>query len=464
MRWDLKKNVAPVVVVLGTIVSMPAETSAQCQSMLAPAGEAGDKIGGSIASDGSAVILGAPNVAGGGAAYVFSIGPGGWQLVATLQPEHLSSVASFGTSVALDGNIAIVGANRQRFEGAEVGAAFVFKRSHDMWTLTDELRDPEPSDGDAFGYSVSLSGNYALIGAPGDDVAGASSGKAIIFKRQGQNWSAHSELTAPNGASGDEFGFSVDLSGNDAIVGAYGHDEKGVSNTGAAFVYERQGNNWNLADKLLATNGQIGDVLGRSVGISGDRAVVGAIGVEIDGAIDAGAAYIFARDGSGWTQETLISASDASFLDLFGHAVAIDGDTAVVSAIFGDGTVENGGSVYVFQRGSSGWAESALLSAEDAVSFGRYGESVALGADGTAAATGATGNASEDPGVGYTVDLAPEPCPADLTGDCIVGGADLAMVQAAMGPCEGCPEDLNGDGMVGFREILIIYRAWGPCD
>jgi hypothetical protein len=461
VAWEWKKGVAPAVV-LGAIVAMPAETSAQCQTELSPTGSPGDKIGASIATDGSRAVVGAPNTAGGGAAYVYVNGGSGWELEDTLQPPNLNVTASFGTSVDIDGNLVVVGANRRRVGNAEVGAVFVYRRSQSGWNLTTEVRDPEPVDGDAFGYSVSLSGNRMVVGAPGADLAGNSSGKTMVYRKFGASWGAEEVLTGPGAGAGDEYGFAVSLSGNYAIVGAYGHDANGISNAGAAYIYRRQGSNWHLDGTLTASNGAIGDVFGRSVCISGDRAIVGAMGADVDGEIDAGAAYVFVNTGLGWTQDGILSASEPTFIALFGHAVAIDGEKALVSAIFGDHAVNEGGEVYVFE--GAGWGEAGILTAPNAVSFGRYGDSVALGAAGAVAAVGVTGDAAVDPGEAQAVDLEPAPCPYDINFDCAVDGGDVAMVQAAMGPCPGCNEDLNGDGVVSFADILLIYQNWGSCN
>jgi len=144
------------------------------------------------------------------------------------------------------------------------------------------------SDGgeeDYFGTAVSISGNYAIVGAYGDDDNGSNSGSAYVFERTGDGWIQLAKLTASDGASDDYFGRTVSISGNYAIVGAYGDDDNGLS-SGSAYIFEKPVDGWvdtTETAKLTASNGRSNDYFGTAVSISGDYAIVGAYRGSVNG-------------------------------------------------------------------------------------------------------------------------------------------------------------------------------------
>ncbi|MCP3904824.1 MAG: hypothetical protein GY715_14450, partial [Planctomycetes bacterium] len=208
-----------------------------------------------------------------------------------------------------------------------------------------------------FGFSVAVSGNTTIVGAYYDDDAGSESGSAYVFERGHGgtgNWGQVAKITADDAAAGDHFGVSVSISGDTAIVGATWDDDAG-SNSGSAYVFERdQGGtgNWGQVAKLTADDAADGDSFG-TVSVSGDTAIVGATMHDHTGRIHAGAAYVFERDHGGpdnWGQVTKITADDAATGDAFG-TVSLSGDTAIVGA-HGDDHAGglNAGAAYVFER------------------------------------------------------------------------------------------------------------------
>jgi hypothetical protein len=146
---------------------------------------------------------------------------------------------------------------------------------------------------DRFGQSVSISGDYAVVGAYYDDDNGGNSGSAYIFKRYGTNWSQQAKLTASDAAAIDQFGVSVSISGNSAIVGAWNDDDSG-SNSGSAYMFKRSGTSWPQQAKLLAADGAASDYFGNSVSISGAYAITGAY-YDDDKGDDSGSAYMFGK-------------------------------------------------------------------------------------------------------------------------------------------------------------------------
>ena len=196
--------------------------------------------------------------------------------------------------------------------------------------------------GDMFGVSVSISGNNAIVGARRDNDAGSQSGSAYLFVRDGENWAEQAKLTASDAEAGDFFGYSVSISGDYAIVGSFGDDDDGF-NSGSAYVFKRDGTSWAEQTKLTASDAEAGDNFGHSVSISGDNVIVGS--PEGNGR---GSAYLFVRGGEIWAEQAKLVASDADLPDFFGFSVSISGGTAIVGA-FGDEDLEIlNGSAYVF--------------------------------------------------------------------------------------------------------------------
>ena len=222
--------------------------------------------------------------------------------------------------------------------------------------------------GDRFGSSVALSGDTALVGARNDDDDGTDSGSAYIFARDEggpDNWSGVTKLTASDAAAEELFG-SVALSGTTALIGARGDDDGG-DRSGAAYIFERDvggPDSWGEVVKLTPSDGSARDFFGRSVALSGDTALIGADGND-EAAFGAGAAYIFERDVGGpdsWGEVTKLTASDTAAGDSFGGPVALSGDTAIVGAGSKAGDICcNVGAAYVFERNAGGpdnWARS----------------------------------------------------------------------------------------------------------
>jgi len=284
--------------------------------------------------------------------------------MATLPTEEAKLTASdgaasdyFGWSVALSGDTALVGADNNDDDGANSGSAYIFERNNsgaDNWGEVKKLTASDGAAGDIFGYSVGLSGDTALVGAWGDD---SGQGAAYLFERNTggvDNWGEVAKLTASDGAASDSFGSSVSLSGDTALVGAPYNDT-----FGSAYIFKRNSggvDNWGQTKIITASDSAAGDEFGSSVALSGDTALVGAYFDDDDGA-NSGSAYIFERNDGGadnWGEVKKLTASDAAAGDDFGRSVALDGDTALVGARDGDGAIADSGSAYIFERNSGG--------------------------------------------------------------------------------------------------------------
>ena len=281
---------------------------------------------------------------------------------------------SFGRSVSVSGDYIVVGAFTDGDNGLNSGSAYIFKRNGTSWTQEVKTLPSDGAAGDQFGNSVSISGDYAVMGARYDDDNGSSSGSAYVFKRTGPSWVQEAKLLSSDGAADDWFGFSVSISGDYAVVGAFGDDDNGTS-SGSAYVFKRTGTSWTEEAKLLPSDGATDDWFGNKVSISGDYAVVGAWGDDDNGSFS-GSAYVFKRTGTSWAQEVKLLASDGAASDYFGFPVSILGDYAVVGAS-GDGS----GSAYVFKRTGTSWAQEVKLLASDGAASDYFGFSVSITVD-----------------------------------------------------------------------------------
>ncbi|MEW6744764.1 MAG: FG-GAP repeat protein [Planctomycetota bacterium] len=312
---------------------------------------AAGRFGWSVAVDADTIVIGAPydNVganADQGSAYVFEEGAGGWAQVAKLAASDGAGGDEFGGSVALSGDRALVGAEGDDDHGDWSGAAYVFEKVAGVWTQVAKLTASDGAAYDDFGHSVAVSGDQALVGANLDDDHGSWSGAAYVFEKVAGVWTQVAKLTASDGAGFDEFGESVALSADTALIGTQQGDGN-EADSGCAYVFQKVGDLWRERAKLAATDGAYGDYFGHSVCLSGDTALVGAL-FDDDNGVDSGSAYVFQRIGGLWTQEAKLTPSDGAAGDSFGCSVGLSNDMALVGAYLGNNGV-NSGSAYLFE-------------------------------------------------------------------------------------------------------------------
>ena len=289
----------------------------------------------------------------------------------------------FGFSVSVDGDAAIVGAQFGDGLGPDTGAAYVFRRVGSSWVQEAKLTASDGAAGDLFGVSVSIDDDAAIVGANGDGHFGDLSGAAYVYRRVGSAWVEEAKLLASDGAIFDRFGSSVSISGDLVVIGSNGDDDLSTNtgfNSGAAYVYHRVGSAWVEEAKLLANDRTALDQFGRSVSIDGDAVIVGALygdGLEVD----SGAAYMYRRVGSAWVEEAKLLANDGAANDEFGFSVSISGDAVIVGARFDDGFGVNSGAAYVYRRVGAAWVEEAKLLASDGAANDEFGFSVSISGD-----------------------------------------------------------------------------------
>ena len=379
----------------------------EVRSIPPPSVALGGSFGDSVAISKHTVIIGAynddDNGTWSGSATIYQRDAEGvWRYVKKLLASDGAVSDSFGIAVAIHGTTALVGAFRDDVDGNQAsGSAYIFERDaggDNNWGEVKKLLAKDGQARDEFGISVAISDNTALVGAFEDDDSGYDAGSAYIFERHAggwHNWGQFKKLLASDGAEGDKFGASTAISAKTLVVGARFDDDFG-KDAGSAYIFELvEDEQWELVTKLRASDGDSSDGFGSSVSISENTIVVGAVGDEENGSA-AGAAYIFERDAGGvenWGEVRKLLASDGQPGDRFGHGVAISGDTVLIGAYADTDNGDYSGSAYLFQRnvgGVNNWGEVRKLLASDAQAGDRFGRSVALSAD--TALIGAYGN------------------------------------------------------------------------
>jgi hypothetical protein len=324
----------------------------QQAKLLASDGAAGDEFGYCVDLDGDTALVGAihddDNGADSGSAYVFTRSGFIWTQQAKLLTLDGAAGDQFGFYVSLDHDTAVISANWDDDNGNDSGSVYVFVRSGTTWTQQAKLLPSDGQAGDRFALCT-LSGDTALIGTYYDDDNGIDSGSAYIFVRNGTTWMQQAKLLPSDGAAGDNFGFSTSIDGDTALVGTWKDDDNGAD-SGSVYVFVRSGTTWMQQAKLLPSDGAAGDQFGGySFSFSGNTALIGSPGDDDKGS-NSGSAYVFVRSGTTWTQQAKILASDGAAGDQFGISTFIDGDTGLIGAPYDDDNGGNSGSAYVFTR------------------------------------------------------------------------------------------------------------------
>ncbi len=396
-------------------------------------GQEQDTFGQSVFIESDRAIVGVPysDVAAGdaGAAYVFKRQGDAWFEEGTLYASDPGEWDSFGDSVSLSGSYAIVGSICDDDAGSCSGSAYIFHFNGTNWVQQAKLTASDAAGNDRFGCSVSISGDRAIVGAYGNDDAGSSSGAAYLFERSGSAWVQQPKLTASDAAAVDRFGDAVSVCGDYAFVGATLDDDYG-EDSGSAYVFHREGGNWVEVDKLTTEEpGSDYDLFGASVAVASDYAIVGAYGAN-DGGANPGAAYVFKRDGANWSQQTKLTNDSGSSNDLFGWTVSISSDYALVGAHQDDENGALSGACYAFNREGETWVPKPKITPFDPMPWHYYGYSV--GVSGSTAVVGAyeDGDSAPSAGAAYIYDLAIHnvvPPMAAFSADPVIGVVPLTV-------------------------------------
>jgi hypothetical protein len=315
----------------------------------------------------------------------------------------------FAFSASISGDYAIVGAYAEDEDASGnntlnmAGSAYIFMRNGTSWDQQAKIVASDRTRGDVFGSIVSISGDYAIVGVRDEDEDASGNntlsmaGSAYIFMRNGTSWDQQAKIVASDRDAYDGFGHSVSISDDYAIVGARDEEQDASGNNtlegaGSAYIFYRDGSTWAQQTKIVASDRAAGDRFGNSVSISGDYAIVGAPGEDEDASgndtlTSAGSAYIFKRDGTSWSQQAMIVASDRGERDEFGNSVSISDDYAIVGAAHesedasGNNTRKYAGSAYIFMREGTNWTQQAKIVASTRSMYDLFGYSASISGD-----------------------------------------------------------------------------------
>jgi hypothetical protein len=469
--------------------------------------QAVDDFGRAVAVSGDTMVVGAPwedssasgvngsqsdnSASYSGAAYVFVRNGTNWIQQAYLKPSNPELPDNFGLSVAISGDTIVVGAwgeassatgvnGNQSDNGASyAGAAYVFVRSGATWSQQAYLKASNTGADDYFGYAVAVSGDTVIVGAMGEssgatgvngnqaDNSAPSAGSAYVFVRSAGAWTQQAYLKASNTGAEDFFAWSVALSGDTAVIGAWGEDsnasgvngnqtDNSAPSSGAAYVFIRNGTTWTQQAYLKASNTGASDRFGWSVALSGETVVVGADGeassaTGINGsqsnnnAGQSGAAYVFVRNGTTWTQQAYLKASNTGAEDRFGYSVSVSADAIAVGSYKEDSnaTGSNGnqsdnsaidsGAAYVFARSGITWTQQAYLKPSNTGANDYFGSAVAVAGD--TVVVGAIGEASGAAGINgnQSDNSAPESGAAYVFASDAAGGSRIVIAPDGSG-------------------------------
>ncbi|MCH8823801.1 MAG: FG-GAP repeat protein [Planctomycetes bacterium] len=447
----------------------------------------------SVAIDGNRLIVGASrnddNGYSSGAAYVFKRQGNHWIEEQKLLAYDAKAYDEFGFSVDISGDIAIVGAWKSDQGSINNGAAYIFRyfSAADEWILLQKLLAPDGFEEARFGFSVSISSNLAVIGAPYQYYNPSFRGAAYAFDLNSvtQLWDYRSKLLSSATSYGDDlFGVSVDICGDIVIVGARGVDANG-EDSGAAYAFRKGVNEidmlWLEQSVLTPQDGDAGDRFGVSVAISGDNVVVGATRDTNMLGMNAGAAYLFHYDSVNeqWLEECKLLPFDGFAHDHFGR-VAIEDDVIIVGAPEHDLPSYGNGAAYVYRYSikSQSWLSHGKLLANDLDWQHGIGARVAISNGIGIVSDQYNGEAGNTAGAAHIFDVLDnedingngiiDSCEigfADLNSDGITNESDLLILLGFWGPCPyppiECQADLFSDGIVNTQDLLVLLANWG---
>ena len=451
-------------------------SSAQCGSpkeiaqLTASDGAASDEFGQAIDISGDAIIVGAnrhdhpASTDDEGAAYIYRYDGSAWTQEAELGLSGPSSDEyGFGEAVAISGDVAVVGT----WPGDDIeGAAFVYRFDGSDWVQKAKLTPTGTVQG--FGYSVDIDGDVILVGARRDDTNGTDKGSVYVYRYSGSSWVE--EDTWDGQANGDQFGRSVAIHGDTAVVGAPLVDftTPTISDAGSVYVYEYASSAWTLTDTLTAPDKATDFWFGTSVDISSEIIAVGSPRHDDRDITDNGSAYLYRHSGSSWDHEETLEPTDAykDANDRFGISVATYGDTPIVGSWYGDqndstDNNDNLGSVEVFRYDGTDWPSKTELTPFGSGTTDRFGFAVAV--EGKNAVVGAKSHTISSIKTGssfvYDLNFAVSSCPADFDTDGCLNYFDVSAFLTAYSSSDSLA-DMNGDGLFNYFDISLFLQLY----
>jgi len=343
----------------------------ETQKIIADDADRSDRFANVVDFSGDTIFIGASNADGsfnrGGAVYVFDFNGTSWSQTHKLEGSSDANSSSFGNTLSISGNKAIIGTNKEY--------SYIFEFDGTNWNETHQFSS---TNGD-YDYinikSVSLDANQILVSGLNSNL---TISEVSVFAYDGANWSKKQQISSEDITEKYSFGSSVSLSGDNLIIGAANAVDVNANNSGAAFVYGDNGANWENEFRYSITeDGSAAALFGYSVSLFDNRALVGAYG-ENDLGSQSGSAYIYEFDGTVWAEMQKLHASDGAKLDYFAYSLSLLGDRAIIGAYGDDDKGELSGSVYIFDFDGSQWNQSQKLTASDGTEYDYFGKSVSL--------------------------------------------------------------------------------------
>lgn len=439
-----------------------------------------DRLGASVAIDGTNALAGAHDAQGvgpdTGAAYIFNQGALDWELAATLAADDGLPYDLFGLASDLQGDVAVVGAPSRDDLGSSSGAAYVFRFDGGSWVQEQKLLASDGAEDDSFGGAVAIDGDTIVVGAFSATVLGMFTGAAYVFRYDGTTWVEEAKLTASDPQLFDNYGWSVSIFADWVLVGSPWHTD-GASSAGAAYLYRYNGVGWADETKLLASDAGPGDFFGFSVDLDGDVAVIGAVENCFcsipPGPLGSGGAYVFRYNGAVWAEETKLLPSGGQPEQWFGASSSISGDTVIVGAIDADGAELGTGAAYVYQYDGVLWSETAVLNASDGAGGDSFGTSVSVRGDLAMVGAPTHDDGGLGTGAAYVFGVSPSGCDSffvrgDCNGDGVFDISDpiTLLVDLFIGGDQplGCRDacDSNDDGALNIGDpIGALFALFG---
>ena len=409
-----------------------------------------------------------------GAVYVFRLEDSNWVQEAKLTTSDSQPGDWFGWSVAISEDTIVVGANGDTDAGAWTGSAYIFNYDGTQWIeRTKLLADGIGYYWEEFGFDVAISAdsNTVLIGACKANDNGFKSGAAYIFRFDGTDWIQQAKLLASDGVELATFanGVAVSDDGNMALLGAPGKDTTGYS-PGSVYVFAYDGNDWTQTQKIVASDATHGDHLGQNLAISGNTAVIGAYGDDNaepnDVYCNSGSAYVFDFNGTKWIEQAKIQLPDGQCLSQYGWEVDICNDTIVIGAPDGHWETTNGtGHAYVYSLNGLRWLQTAQLISSNPAFGDHFGWSVAIYDKTVAIGAELSDKIGLDSGCAYIFDV--NMIPGDFDCNQNVDYYDLCIFASAWLTTNGdtlwnpyCDINIPADDFIDMSDLSVFAEKW----
>lgn len=438
-------------------------------------GATSDYLGAAVAIDGDTAVVGMSSdsfgsVVRAGSVFVYQRQAGNWVQTAKLVAPTPIANAFFGSAVDLDGDTLVVGAPDSEFGGFAAGLAYVFVRTNGNWVNQATFAPATPSANARFGYSVALDGDLAVIGAPYRTLDGSvNRGEAEVFTRSSGSWTRREALTAGSGSS--EFGSAVDVSGSLIAIGASHDSSGGATNNGRVFVYRKPTPESIVQEAVLVGSSSSDfDFFGRAVALLGDTLMVGAPELDRPLANDEGGVFVFERNSdSTWSERAILRPQAISANLKLGVSLSLQPGMVLVGAkgpTVGSGINIRSGSALIYTGSSDSWQFRAnLLPPESLGTFREVGAAVALGNGFCLVGAPAT-QVGSNPAQGYV--LAFEGGPDNWLRDIdlfLAAGQQYAVFGSAvaMSPdgnllAVGAPYSVNNTSPSVTAGLVMVYR------